>query len=121
MFFLFSPPRSRTPVASGPSTFMIEPRRSSVDSVTVVPPRPLGSKVYRHKAIFSPNDLLSQATSLAGLAVTMWATVDQRRHPRRLRDLKRAPSVAPVAPPTHLPPWFSGLHSPMRLRSDTIP
>src|SRR5207244_9894121 len=38
---------------------------------------------------------------------------------RLLRPRNRAPTWGPVAPSSHSPPWFSGLHSPVRVMSAT--
>ena len=60
------------------------------------------------------------AKATPGSASTTSLTVDQRRHPRWLRPLKRAPTAGPVAPLSQRAPTFSGLHSPMRVTSLTI-
>ena len=39
--------------------------------------------------------------------------------PLRLLPWNRAPTAGPLAPPRHRPPVFSGLHSPVRVTSET--
>src|SRR2546423_8345841 len=46
-------------------------------------------------------------------------TLSHARSPRLLRPLKRAPTMGPVAPSSHSPPWYSGLHCPISTRSVT--
>ena len=57
-------------------------------------------------------------TPCSGSNATTVTVVDQRRTPFLLVPSKTAPSAGAVAPLTHLPPAFSGDHSPIRGRSD---
>src|SRR5882757_1103864 len=58
--------------------------------------------------------------NLVGAVASVIVTVvDHFLAPHWLVPLNRAPSAAPEAPPTHRPPVFSGLHSPIRHRSLT--
>src|SRR5438132_194793 len=60
----------------------------------------------------------SKANLRPGSAATTRDAVD---HENRflLVPLKRAPTLGPDAPRSHLPPVHSGLHSPMRVMSET--
>ena len=62
---------------------------------------------------------MSNTNASPGLASTTVTVVDQLFLPLRLVPLNFTPVSARVAPFSHLPPVFSGLHSPMRGRSLT--
>ena len=64
-------------------------------------------------------EVTANSNTLPGSQATTVALVDQRRTPFLLLPLKTAPSAGPVAPLIHLPPAFSGDHSPIRGRSET--
>src|SRR6266568_2359395 len=91
---------------------------SSKDSVASVPPSAAGSKRYVH-LVDGPRLLVTKANSRPGSAATTSGFVLQRITPRLLVPLKRAPTAGPVAPPIHSHLAVSGLHSPMRVTSDT--
>src|SRR5947209_1442913 len=90
---------------------------SSKDSVASVPPSADGSKWYVH--LVEPDPGVTNANSRPASAATT-SGFELHRMNRRLFDpLKRAPTAGPVAPSIHSPFTVSGLHSPMRVTSDT--
>ena len=98
-------------MAIGEKVLIRNPRRSSVDSTTVVPPGPSAMKRYRHSATGRPKKRTSHATSLPGSAVTMVHVVDRRRevvdvvavqdHLGSERFERRVPHARPVDAGVH--------------------
>src|SRR4051794_27456283 len=67
---------------------------------------------------------MSQAIRWLGSAATIVPLVDQRRIPILFLPLNTAPTDGPAGPgaaPAHFTPVHSGLHSPMRARSEMRP
>ena len=63
--------------------------------------------------------MTANSKTLPGSQATTVTVVDQRRTPFLLVPLNTEPRAGPVAPFVHLPPTFSGDHSPIRGRSET--
>src|SRR3954447_26684839 len=111
-------PRSLTPV-TGIEAVRIQPGRRSVHrSVTVHAPSPSVNS-YSHVLRGTPKVSTSKANRRPGSADVTVTVVLHRRHPARLLPRNFVPAAGPVAPPSPLPPVFSGLHSPMRGKSVT--
>ncbi len=70
-------------------------------------------------ATASGPEVTANSNSVWGSQPTTVTVVDQRRSPFLLVPVKTAPRAGPVAPFAHLPPAFSGDHSPIRGRSET--
>src|SRR5882762_5909742 len=67
---------------------------------------------------------MSQAIRWLGSTATIVPLVDQRRMPILFLPLNTAPTDGPAGPgaaPAHFTPVHSGLHSPMRARSEMRP
>src|SRR3954468_13527592 len=109
--------RSRTPVASDDTR--IQPGRLSVQRSVTRHPSVASAKVYSQVLIGTPNTWTSNAKRLPTSAAVIVTDVIQTARPCRLVPRNFAPTAGPAAPPTHLPPVFSGLHSPIRGRSLT--
>src|SRR4051794_7430838 len=92
----------------------------SNDSVIPVPPS-ASSKRYVHfvSSLLPMMAGTTKANSLPGSAATTRGLVVQRTNLFLLDPLNRAPTVGPVAPSIHSLLTFSGLHSPIRVTSDT--
>src|SRR5581483_6563389 len=73
-----------------------------------------GSNRYVHRV-----SLVANANSCGASAATTVGLVLHRAKLRLLVPLKRAPTAGPVAPSIHSHFTVSGLHSPMRVTSDT--
>src|ERR1044072_9411416 len=91
--------------------------RVSIQVSVTVQPASDGFTSYSHVAPLmgpTPRLKLSLLGGVASLMVTV--PIDHFFLPLTLLPLSLAPTVAEVAPPFHLPPTFSGLHSPILLK-----
>src|SRR3954452_5015553 len=109
--------RSRTPVAIDDTR--IHPGRLSVQRSVTRQPSVTSANVYSHVLTGTPSTWTSKAKREPGSAAVTVTDVIHTASPWRLVPRNLAPTAGPVAPPTHLPPVFSGLHSPIRGRSLT--
>src|SRR5436305_12182703 len=91
---------------------------SSKDSVASVPPSADASKWYVH--FVEPEPGVTKANSRPGSAATTSGLVLHRMNRRLLLPLNLAPTAGPVAPSIHPHLTVSGLHSPMRVTSETM-
>ena len=118
MFFLLCVARSATPLTSLPRKELIPPRWSIQLCVTLLPAA-VGSILNTQSHQLFPKTI-SPKENFFGASHTLTLTfVPQAFLPFLFRPLKIAPTAGPVAPLAHLPPWFSGDHSPMRGKSVT--
>src|SRR4051794_16999559 len=109
--------RSRTPVMN--DVARIQRGLLSVQRSVTTQPSVASANVYSHVLTGKPNALTSKAKRRPASAVVIVTDVIQTAMPLRLVPRNFAPTAGPAAPPTHLPPVFSGLHSPIRGRSLT--
>jgi hypothetical protein len=111
--------RSETPVAFA-AIGLKNPSLRSVQLSVTVHPLCVGVMSYAHRATGRPNAVTRNENRRPGSASTTFATVFHDLPPCRFEPRNAAPGAGPVAPLIQAPPSFSGDHSAMRGRSDTI-
>ena len=119
MFFLLCEALSATPLTHLPRVTVAADRWSTQLCVTRQPDA-VGSTSYTQSHQFFPNTIRPKEKRLGASKAFTFTDVDHDLLPFWLRPLNTAPTAGPFAPLVHVPPWFSGDHSPIRGRSVTI-